>query len=118
MAKITRDENTETQIRTIDDQRRRLGIASLHGKVKACIHLLKLADTVCGEAMDSYSDPNQSDGHLYTCLEAIHTALTEVKEHTNVGSALCEQIVGDKTIPPLATFTNQMIRYNETPQPA
>ena len=116
MARITRNDETNKQIVVIDDQRRRLGIASLHGKIKSCIHLLKMADAVCGEAMDSYVDPAKSEGHLYSCLEAIHTALAEVKDHANVGMSLSEQIVGEKIVPPLTNFSNQMIRYNETPQ--
>ncbi len=112
MPKITNNEATNNEIHVIDDQRRRLGIASLHGKVKACMHLLQYADRICAEASVSYEDPAKTEAHLYSCLEGIFTALTEVKDHAEVGQTLCSKIVGEKIVPPLEKFSLTMRTEN------
>lgn len=112
MPKITNDPKTDEEIQTIDDQRRRLGIASLQGKIKASMHLLDYANKVCAEASSSYEDPTKSDAHLYSCIEAIFTALSEVRDHSEIGQALCSKIVGDKTVPALEKFSATMRSEN------
>lgn len=113
MNKISVNENTNKEIHSLDDNRRRLGIASLHGKIKASMHLLFYADKICSETAASYEDPAKTDAHLYSCIEGIYTALLEIKEHTDVSLVLCSKIVGDKSVPPLDNFTNTMKKENE-----
>lgn len=108
MANISNNQDTNRAIDGLDDHRRRLGIASLHGKIKACIHLLKFADEACGDAKDVYIDVAKTDAHVYACVEAISTALSEVKDHSSVGMELCRQIAGDRNVPVLTNFATQM----------
>lgn len=112
MPRISNNPNTDNEIQILDDQRRRLGIASLHGKIKACMHLLQYADKICSETSSSYDDPSKSEGHLYSCIEGIYTALLEVKDHSEVGMGLCSKIVGEKIVPPLEKFSATMRNEN------
>jgi hypothetical protein len=112
MPKVTNNEATNNEIHVTDDQRRRLGIASLHGKIKASMHLLQYADKICAEASASYEDPAKTEAHLYSCLEGVFTALTEVKDHSEIGQSLCSKIVGEKIVPPLEKFSITMRAEN------
>lgn len=112
MPKISNNEAVNNEIHVIDDQRRRLGIASLHGKIKACMHLLQYADRICAEASTSYEDPAKTEAHLYSCLEGIFTALAEVQDHSGVGQDLCSRIAGEKLVPPLEKFSLLMRERN------
>jgi hypothetical protein len=108
MPKLSNNEVVNNEIQVIDDQRRRLGIASLHGKIKTSIQLLQYADKICAEASVSYEDPAKTEAHLYSCLEGVFTALAEVEDHAGVGQKLCSLIVGEKIVPPLDKFSLKM----------
>lgn len=109
---VSKHASLNSDIVPLDDHRRRLGIASLHGKIKACLTLLDYANKVCTETAKSYEDPAQSEAHLYSCIEGVFTALSEVSEHSSVGLVLCQKIVGDNTVNPLEKFANVMKSEN------
>ena len=109
---ISSNNDVNNQLPVLDDQRRRLGIASLHGKIKASLTLLAYANKICDESIVSYEDPAKTEAHLVSCMEGIFTALSEVADHSKVGSVLCQKIVGDNAVPPLTIFANAMKTEN------
>lgn len=109
---ISSNSDVNSQLPELDDQRRRLGIASLHGKIKASITLLSYANKVCDESIVSYEDPAKTEAHLVSCMEGIFTALSEVIDNSKMGTVLCQKIIGDKTVPPLERFTSAMKTEN------
>ena len=109
---VSTNNTINNEILVYDDNRRRLGIASLHGKIIASIKLLRYADKVCEESCISYEDPSQTEAHLYSCLEGLYAALSEVVEHSQTGMALASQIVSDKAIQPLEKFSVVMRKQN------
>lgn len=109
---ISSNNNINSQLPDLDDQRRRLGIASLHGKIKASITLLSYANKVCDEAIVSYEDIEKTETHLVSCIEGIFTALSETIDNSKQGIILCQKIIGDKSVAPLERFTNAMKMEN------
>jgi len=110
---VSKNASINDGIAALDDHRRRLGIASLHGKIKACAALLDYANKVCGESAKSYEDPEETEAHLYSCIEGVYTSLAEVFEHVQVGLVLCQKIVGDNNVNPLEKFTAAMKEENK-----
>jgi len=114
---VTISANTELnkQFPDLDDCRRRLGLSSLHGKIKSSLLLLNYANKVCDEAILSYEDANKSEAHLASCIEGVFTALAEVVDNSKTGLVLCQKVIGDKSVPPLERFTAAMKSENGIP---
>lgn len=109
---VSKNASINDGIAALDDHRRRLGIASLHGKIKACATLIDYANKVCAESAQSYEDPEETEAHLYSCIEGVYTSLAEVLEHAQVGLVLCQKIVGDNNVNPLEKFSTAMKTEN------
>ena len=109
---VSSNKELNEQVISLDDQRRRLGLASLRGKIQSSLALLTYAEKVCGEAIVSYDDPKMTEAHLYSCMEGIFAAFSEVNENSQLGIALSQKIIGDRIVGPLDRFTLAMKEAN------
>jgi len=113
MAKpITNNVAVNDEIHRLDDQRRRLGIASLRAKITAAKVMLEHANKLAAEAEKSYEDPAASDAHLYTCIESVNVGLLEVADNVVTALSLCPKIIGDNTVPPIEKFSSTVRQDN------
>lgn len=106
---VSSNNEINLQAVNLDKTRRKLGIASLKGKIKSSLELLKFANEVCNCLTDE-----KTEGETYVLIESIYASLSEIKEHADVGSILCVKVVGDKKIPPLEKFYQTVKSDNST----